>query len=117
MEDLEYAVGHQFAGKDPNVRALYDRLLERLRTLGAVHEEPKKTSIHLANKSGFAGVHTRRNYILLNIRSDHAIDSPRVVKSEQVSRSRYHEEVKLQTLDDIDAELLAWLKDAYDLSR
>jgi hypothetical protein len=49
-------------------------------------------------------------------RSDHLIDNPRITKSEQVSKSRYHQEVKLQSPDDVDAELLVWLKTAYHLS-
>lgn len=70
----------------------------------------------IAHTSGFGGVHTRRNYLILHIRSDHLIDSPRITKSEQLSKSRYHQEVKLQSLDEVDAELLSWLKVAYNLS-
>lgn len=116
MTDTGYTVDDQFIGRAPNVRAVYDLLVEQLRAFGPVSEQPKKTSIHLANSSGFAGVHTRKNYFILNIRSDHLIDSPRIVKSERVSKSRYHQEVKLQNLGDVDAELMAWLKAAYDLS-
>jgi hypothetical protein len=114
---IEYTVDDQFTGKAPNVRAIYDLLLTHLRMFGPVSEEPKKTSIHLANTSGFAGVHTRKNYLILNIRSDHPIDSARISKSEQVSKSRYHQEIKLENLDDVDAELLEWLEAAYALSR
>lgn len=116
MTDTGYTVDDQFIGKAPNVREIYNLLLSHIHTFGPVHEQPKKTSIHLANASGFAGVHTRKNYFILNIRSDHPINSPRIIKSEQVSKSRYHQEVKLEKPDDVDAELLAWLKAAYDLS-
>ncbi len=61
MTTSEYTVDDQFTGKAPNVRAVYDYLVTQLRTFGPVHEEPKKTSIHLANTSGFAGVHMRKN--------------------------------------------------------
>ena len=116
MTTSEYTVDDQFTGKAPNVRAVYDHLVTQLRTFGPIQEEPKKTSIHLANTSGFAGVHTRKNYLILNIRSDHLIDSPRITKSEQVSKSRYHQEVKLASPNEVDSELLSWLKAAYHLS-
>ena len=116
MADAGYTVDDQFTGKEPMVRVIYDQLVAHLRRFGPVHEEPKKTSIHLANKSGFAGVHTRKSHLILNIRSDHPIDSPRIIKSEQVSKSRYHQEVKLQSPDEIDSELLTWLQAAYALS-
>jgi hypothetical protein len=51
MADTEYTIEDQFLGKNPNVRAIYNRLLITLRAFGPVNEEPKKTSIHLANKS------------------------------------------------------------------
>lgn len=117
MTSTEYTVDDQFTGKTPNVRAVYDLLLSQLRIFGSVAEEPKKTSIHLTNTSSFAGVHTRKSYLILNIRSDHIIDSPRIAKSEQVSKRRYHQEVKLQNPEDVDTELLVWLKEAYELSR
>jgi hypothetical protein len=36
----------------------------------------KKTSIHLNRKSALAGVETRKDYLLLNIKSDHPIKNP-----------------------------------------
>ena len=95
--------------------AIYTRLLETLRTLGPVKEEPKKTSIHLVHNSGFAGAHPRKSYLYLNLRTDYPIDSPRITKTEQVSKNRFHNELKLSYLDEIDEELLGWLKDAYAL--
>jgi Domain of unknown function (DUF5655) len=76
---------------------------------------PKKTSIHLTRSVGFAGVHPRKSYLYLNIRTDYPIASPRIAKSEQVSKNRFHNELKLTSPDEIDAELLGWLKDAYAL--
>jgi hypothetical protein len=94
---------------------LYDHLLTELRGLGPFQEEVKKTSIHLVRKSAFLGVHPRKNWLLVTIKSEQAIRSPRVVKAEQVSKSRWHCEVKLATADDVDAEFLGWARTAYEL--
>ena len=98
-----------FAGKDEIVRAIYTRLLEALRTFGPVQEEPKKSSIHLVHSSGFAGVHPRKSYLYLNLRTDSPIENPRITKTEQVSKNRFHNELKLTSPDEIDEELLGWL--------
>ena len=111
-----YTVNDHFVGKDAVVRALYDRLLEILNGFGPILEEPKKTSIHLVRKSALAGVETRKGYLLLNIKSDHKIDSPRIVKSDQPSARRFHHKVKIESLDDFDAELAGWLKESYLIS-
>lgn len=116
MVDTGYTVEALFAGKDPASRAIYARLLEALGALGPCREEPKKTSIHLARTTGFAGVHPRKGALLLNVRTAQPIDSPRVVKREQVSRHRWHNEIRLASAEEVDAELLAWLREAYALA-
>ena len=111
-----FSLDSHFNGKEPSVRAMYDRLLSSLRKFGRVIEEPKKTSIHLVNVTAFAGVQTRGTYILLNIKADHKIESPRIHKGEQISARRFHHRVKISNLSDIDTELISWLHDAYTLS-
>lgn len=110
------AVQDHFQGKGSEVEAIYDQLLLALRQLGPVAEQPKKTSIHLVHRTGFAGVHTRQNFINLEFKSAAPIEHPRIRKSQQVALNRYHLLVQLQTTQDVDAELLNWLEQAYELS-
>lgn len=105
-----------FAKSEPIAEAIYDAVLAAVRKFGPVLVEEKKTSIHLVAGSGFAGVHPRKAAILLNIRSDAAISSPRVRKVEQVSKSRFHNEMLLETPKDVDREVIGWLRAAYQLS-
>jgi hypothetical protein len=112
----EFSTSQHFENKDPAVKAIYDRLLKESRKLGAVIEEPKKTSIHLVNKSAFAGVITRKSALILNIKSAAPIKHDRIAKSEQLSASRFHQEVKLTSPDEVDSVLVGWLKAAYAIS-
>lgn len=111
-----HSVSDHFVNKDPAVRGLYDQLVSLLRTFGPIEEDPKKTSIHLNRTSALAGVETRKNYLLLNIKSDHAIKSPRIEKSERISAKRFHHKVKISSSNDFDEELKTWLREAYVLS-
>ena len=110
------SVKDHFVNKDPSLRTLYDQLLSILQTFGPVAEDPKKTSIHLNRKSALAGVETRKDYLLLNIKSDHQIKSPRIEKAEQISAKRFHHKVRISSPKDLDEELKGWLKRAYLLS-
>jgi uncharacterized protein DUF5655 len=110
------SVKDHFVNKEPSVRALYDQLLSILQTFGPVAEDPKKTSIHLNRKSALAGVETRKDYLLLNIKSDHQITSPRIEKAEQISAKRFHHKVRISSPKDLDDELKSWLREAYLLS-
>jgi hypothetical protein len=112
----ELTVREYFEGKDLAVRKTYDKLLEALRRMGPVVEEPKKTSIHLVRKTAFAGVATRKDHLLLTIKSDHRRTSPRVRNTEQVSAGTFHLEVKLLSPSDVDSELISWLRESYELS-
>ena len=108
-------VHEHFDGK-PELRKIYDRLVSLAEKFGPVEQDPKKTSIHLNRKTAFAGVAVRKAHIVLTIKSDQSIASPRIFKFQQTSAKRFHHEIKLTTLKDLDAELRAWLQAAYDLS-
>lgn len=112
----DFTVDNHFEGKERVVRDTYNSLIKAIHRFGALQEEPHKTSIHLVNHSAFAGVATRKSYLLLTIKTDYPIENPRVTKTERVSRNRFHHLVKLETPEAVDVDLLKWLKDAYQLS-
>ena len=112
----EFTVAEHFVGKTPAVRKVYDRVIAALGKIGPVRQDPKKTSIHLVRSSALAGVEVRKDYLLLNIKTDYPIKSPRVVRGEQLSAKRFHHKVKLCSPREVDRELQRWLQDAYNLS-
>ncbi|MFN2577014.1 MAG: DUF5655 domain-containing protein [Pyrinomonadaceae bacterium] len=115
MSSNGFTVESHFSGKEAATRKIYENLLKTSRNFGTVVEDPKKTSIHLVNKTAFAGVATRNSAIILTIKSDRKLSSPRVHKSEQTSARRFHHEVRLTSPGDVDAELTSWLKAAFEL--
>ncbi|HKS21478.1 MAG TPA: DUF5655 domain-containing protein [Thermoanaerobaculia bacterium] len=113
----EHSVEEHFERKDATVRATYDALLRVARGFGHVVEEPKKTSIHLVADTAFAGVATRRNKLVLTIKSPTEIKNPRIAKCEKLSANRWHFELHLESPKDVDADVEAWLRRAYEISR
>jgi hypothetical protein len=113
---IRLLLDQHFHGRSPEVRRIYDAILAAARKLGHVEEEPKKDSIHLVNRTAFAGVQTRREHLILTVKSQQDISSSRVFKREQASANRWHLEVKLHSQKDVDAELKKWLKQAYQIS-
>jgi len=113
------AVDALFAGRNPAARAVYDALIEMLHGIGDVGIEPKKTSIHVmagAGGSAFAGIHPRKNGIMLNVRTEAPLAGLRVRQTEQVSKNRYHSEMLLLAPADVDDQLQRWLLEAYRLA-
>jgi hypothetical protein len=109
-------VEQHFSGRAPVVRAIYQKLLSAAKANGPFVEDPKKTSIHLARKTAFAGVATRNNALLLTVKSDRDIRSPRIEKRERTSPNRWHLVVRLEDPKDVDAEVKQWLKNAIALA-
>lgn len=109
-------VQQHFDGKPQVVRDIYDTLLAVSREWGPVEEDPKKTSIHLNRNSAFAGVSTRLAHLIVTVKSTSNIASPRMKKREQASANRWYCEIKLSSPDEIDHELIDWLRQSYELS-
>ncbi len=109
-------IEEHFEGRAPAVRAIYDRITRAARAAADFREEPKKTSIHLARKSAFAGIATRKDALILTIKSATDIRSPRITRREQTSANRWHLEVRLDHPNQVDAQLESWLKKAIALA-
>ncbi len=94
---------------------LYAELSAALHGIGPFRTEVEKASLQLVRASTFLSVHPRKAHLLLTITSESAIDSPRVLKVEQVAPNRWHVDVKITVGGDIDDELIGWLRNAYEL--
>jgi hypothetical protein len=114
---MEYSEQSHLDGREQVVTAIYEKLIGELHQFGQLKIEPKKTSIHLGNRFGFAGVYTRKNYINLELHLNYRLESNRVSKVEQASANRFHHTIKLSSPKEVDDELLHWLKEAYELKK
>jgi len=114
---MEYTELDHLKNNSAIVTAIYKKLISELQKFGAIKIEPKKTSIHLGNRFGFAGVYTRQYYINLEVHLNYKLSGKRITKVEQASANRFHHTIKLTSEKDIDKELLSWLKEAYELKK
>ena len=114
---MEYSELDHLKDKEQIVADIYEKLIAELQKFGQLKIDPKKTSIHLGDRFGFAGVYTRKNYINLEVHLNYKLTNKRVAKVEQASANRYHHTIKLTQTKDIDKQLLTWLKQAYELKK
>lgn len=113
---MSQEVRSHFERSSANVAETYAAVVTEAKRFGEVREEPKKTSIHLARRTAFAGVAVQRAALVLTIKSDRDIKSKRVKKREQVSANRWHIEVKLAAPTEVDDQVRSWLERAYSLA-
>lgn len=113
---MSHSIDGHFEGKSPLVRDVYNTIVAACREFGPVTEDPKKTSIHLNRKSAFAGVQTRRESLILTVKSTVDIADSRIARREQTSANRWHHEIKLHDPGEVDGQLLGWLRASYEMS-
>src|SRR5437016_11694704 len=102
-------VDDHFSGRSPNVLQIHRRIVDASCALGPVEEDPKKTSIHLNRRVAFAGVQTRKDALILTLKSDCDVKHRRVHKTERTSANRWHFEVRLNDPAEVDDQILQWL--------
>lgn len=101
---------------DPVSSEVYGSLTDQISTLPGCELQENASSFHVAHGRAFLGIHPRRGGILVNIVLDRQLDSARVHRAERVSANRWHNEIILRDPEQIDPELLAWIREGYDLT-
>jgi hypothetical protein len=115
VTDSTSSVDSLFAGKDPVVRQIYERIVQELEGIGPFAEEPRKTSLHLVHTVAFAGIRPKQSELILSLRTDRPVENIRVMRSEHVSANRWHVEFKLTDPSDVGEGLRGWLVEAMAL--
>ena len=107
-----------FFAARPEELELYERFRARLLSeVGEVRVKVSKTQISFSGKHGFAFVsHPRRKNdrgIVVSFGLFHQQQSARIFCAAEPYPNRWTHHVLVQTADEIDGELMEWLKEAY----
>ena len=111
-----------FDGK-PEELALYEALLDRLAVLGESLAVVHKTQISLKNRRVFACVSALRvlpkqllppHYLVLTLGLPYPLDSPRIAVKTEAQPGRWTHHIVLGSASELDAELLEWIRLAYE---
>lgn len=101
---------------DPASSGIFQALLDSLSGLEGWELQENASSFHVTHGRAFLGIHPRRGGILVNIVLQSELESDRVHRAERVSSNRWHNEVILKDVTEIDAEFLGWVRAAYALT-
>ena len=107
------ALDEHFKGRDPHLRQVFDALVSKLRKIGPVKVDPVKTSINLTSGRHLGAVTVRGTYLRVGFYSAKRIVDPRIVHFERLGPERFGHSVVLESAEEIDDQLMAWLAAAY----
>ncbi len=109
-----YPLDKHFEGKEKVARPLYNKLTKQIEEqIGPLKVESLPCCIHFVSTYTFGAVYALRNKIRVTFASNRKLESPRIKKSTQMSKTRYLCAVDLERPDAIDEELVSWLREAY----
>jgi len=110
-------VGDQYSGAKAGLRAIYDALIEAVKGFGDdVEISPKKSYVSLRRSKQFGLVQPStktRVDVGINLKGEPATD--RLELSGSFNQMVSHR-VRLSATDEVDAELIGWLKQGYERS-
>jgi hypothetical protein len=107
------AVALLYTGKKAALRPIHDRLMKAIRGFGEFEEAPKKTYVSLRRRKQFATIGpatTTQVEVGLNMKG--VTPTGRLVQLPPKGMCDY--KVRLASADEVDAELLGWIRKAFD---
>jgi hypothetical protein len=100
----------------PEVKDVAAAVLDAFADIGPHAVVPVKTMILLRATSNFGSLVVRRNAVEVGFILPRNFSHARIHKTEKMGPSKYAHHTRLSSIDDLDAQLVKWLKEAYELS-
>lgn len=108
-----HSLSHHFDGKRPGIRALFDAVVDAVRSIGPVRVLPEKTRIAFQVRMSFAQVTPRQRWLDGHVVLARRVEHPRFRKVETFSPRNHLHAFRIHDPAEIDGEFRAWLAEAY----
>jgi hypothetical protein len=102
-----------FAGKPPEIRALFDRFREMVEACGAVRLQPYRDHVAFMVEVRFAGATPRTRWLDIGFWLTRRVDSPRFHRIETLYPGAHVHRLRVTQPAQLDAELAGWVREAY----
>lgn len=104
-----------FAGKPPEIRAIFDRIVELAERSGPVNVLPERTRVALQARISFAALQPRRAWVDGHVVLARRRESRRFRRIETFSPRNHLHAFRISALEEVDAEVADWLAEAYEV--
>lgn len=101
--------------KSPLVKATLDILLQRVQAFGGVTLNPVRTSIQVKSTATFLSIQLKKDRVVVEFFLASAVEEPPIYRLVRLSKGRVLHFAVLEDPSEVDARLLRWVKESYDL--
>lgn len=104
-----------FAGKAPEIRAIFDAFVAAIRRIGPVTVLPEKTRIAFQVRMSFAQLTPRSRWVDGHVVLARRFEHPRFRRIDTISTRNHVHHFRLASEAEVDAEVERWLDEAYSV--
>ena len=104
-----------FAGRPPEIRAIFDRVLDLAERCGPVTVLPERSRIALQARMSFAALQPRRAGLDGHVVLARRLESPRFRRIETFGPCSHLHAFRFASVEEVDDEVAAWLAEAYEV--
>ncbi len=104
-----------FADKPAEIRDLYEIFVQKVQEIGPMEIHVAKWNISCRAASTFVGIFPEKRDLAISFVRDEPLDDFPVYATHHYSKNRWSNHVKIEEAEEIDEQLLRWIKDAYQL--
>jgi hypothetical protein len=111
-----HTIAEHFAGKAPQLQAVWRRFVAVARENGPVTVYAQKTRIVMQVRARFAGASVRKNWLECAVPFQRRVESPRFIRIDDPTRTdgvHWLHYFTLASVEEVDDEVRAWLREAY----
>ena len=108
-----YTLASHFEGKPANIRSIFDKLRGFAEMNGPVTVLPEKTRIAFQVRMSFAAFVIRQRWIDGHVVFARRVENKRFRRIETFSPRNHLHAFRFENVDEVDAEVSAWLAEAY----
>jgi hypothetical protein len=109
------SLDEHFAGKPPEIRAIFDAVVAAAERAGPVTVLPERTRIALQARMSFAAVTPRRAWVDGHVVLARRLESPRFRRIETFSARNHLHAFRFASVAEVDEEVAGWLAEAYEV--
>lgn len=112
-----YPLKKHFEKKEKITKTLFKKLKKELKTIGPFKIESLPCCIHFVNDFTFAATYALKNKIRVTFAISKEIKHKRIYRTTKMSTNRFLHAVDIEKENQINKQLLSWLKGAYTLKK
>jgi hypothetical protein len=104
---------HHFSNKPPAIRALFNRVVHIVESIGPVRILPEKTRIAFQVRMSFAQITPRRQWLDGHVVLARRLEHPRFRVVQTFSPKNHLHAFRIRTAADLDEDFVTWIREAY----